>query len=186
MSLSRRDFLKVSGLTLASTLLTQIGISPTLAKEVIPLRIRKAKVTFTICPFCAVGCGLLVHTEDNKVLYSEGNPDHPINEGSACAKGSALFAIPNVERRVTHVLYRAPHSEQWEVKSWDWALPEIAKRIKKTRDKYFITKENGVIVNRCESIACLGGAAHENEECYLLIKLMRALGLVYIEHQARI
>jgi formate dehydrogenase major subunit len=186
LSLSRRDFLKVSGLTLASTLLTQIGISPTLAKEVVPLRIRKAKITFTICPFCAVGCGLLVHSEDNKVLYSEGNPDHPINEGSACAKGSALFAIPNVDRRVTYVLYRAPNSEQWEVKSWDWALPEIAKRIKETRDKHFITKENGVTVNRCESIACLGGAAHGNEECYLLIKLMRALGLVYIEHQARI
>ncbi len=157
-----------------------------LAAEVVPLRIRKAKVTATICPFCAIGCGLLAHSEGNKVIYSEGDPDHPINEGSACAKGSALFAIPNVQRRITNVLYRAPNSDHWEAKSWQWAIPEIAKRIKKTRDENFTTTEEGVTVNRCEGIAYLGGAAHDNEDCYLLVKLMRALGLVYIEHQARI
>lgn len=187
MPLTRRDFLKASSVGVAASLLTEFGLDvAALAKETVPLRIHKAKQTFTICPFCAVGCGLLVHSEGNKVLFSEGNPDHPINEGSACAKGSALFAVPKAERRVTRVLYRAPHSDHWEEKSWEWALPRIAQRIKETRDKNFITKEGGVTVNRCEAIAALGGAAHDNEECYALVKLWRALGLVYIEHQARI
>ena len=122
----------------------------------------------------------------------EGDPDHPINRGAACSKGASLPQLHTVDgkinpRRLTKVLYRAPGSSQWETKSWDWAIEEIAKRIKATRDATWVTKdEAGYTVNRTEGVASVGGAALDNEECYLLVKMLRALGLVYVEHQARI
>jgi formate dehydrogenase major subunit len=98
----------------------------------------------------------------------------------------SLYQVVVNDRRLRNVLYRAPGSDQWEEKSWEWALPEIAKRIKKTRDASLIHKEGNRIVNRTDGIACLGGAALDNEECYLYSKLARALGITYLEHQARI
>jgi formate dehydrogenase major subunit len=97
-----------------------------------------------------------------------------------------LYQVAVNERRAQKVLYRAPGSDHWEEKSWEWAIPEIAKRIKQTRDATFRKEENGKIVNRTEGIACLGGAALDNEECYLYSKLARAMGVTYLEHQARI
>jgi formate dehydrogenase major subunit len=148
--------------------------------------------TPTICPFCAVGCGLIVAAEGNRVVNVEGDPDHPINQGSLCSKGMSLAQLNTVDgevnpRRLQKVKYRAAGSSQWEEKEWHWAIEEIAKRIKKTRDDHFIATDNeGHTVNRLEAIASLGGAALDNEECSLIVKAMRALGLVYIEHQARI
>jgi len=134
-----------------------------------------------------VGCGILVTVKDNKIVKVEGDPDHPINRGSLCSKGSALFQIPNNDKRLSKVLYRAPGSGRWEVKSWDWALDKIARNIKDTRDKGFLrTNAKGQVVNRVENIASLGGAGLDNEEVYSLVKFKRALGLVYLEHQARI
>jgi formate dehydrogenase major subunit len=160
-------------------------------KKRFPLR-KAIGETPTICPFCGVGCGLIVAAQGNRVVNIEGDPDHPINQGSLCSKGMSIAQLNTVDgkinpRRLQTVKYRAPGSSHWEDKSWDWALEEIAKRVKAARDQHFIEKDGeGRIVNRLETIASLGGAALDNEECSLITKAMRSLGLVYFEHQARI
>ena len=135
-----------------------------------------------------MGCGIIVHSRSAKVINAEGDPDHPINQGSLCSKGSALYQLTgNNENRLTKPLYRAPYSTKWKEVSWDFALDRIAKNIKKSRDASFRVKNSkGQIVNRTEGIASVGSAAMDNEECYIYQKFLRALGLVYIEHQARI
>jgi formate dehydrogenase major subunit len=126
-------------------------------------------------------------TKTGKVIYSEGDADHPINGGSLCAKGSSLYQVAQNDKRITKVLYRAPNSDKWQTKSWDWAYKEIAKRVKQSRDKSFTpTNEKGQVVNRCNGIASVGSAALDNEECWLYQTMLRSLGIVYIEHQARI
>jgi formate dehydrogenase major subunit len=148
--------------------------------------------TPTICCFCAVGCGAIVASQGDRVVNIEGDPDHPINQGSLCSKGMALAQLNTVDgevnpRRLQKVKYRASGSSIWEDKDWGWAITEIASRVKQTRDAHFIeTDGDGRTVNRVEAIASLGGAALDSEECSLIVKAMRALGLVYIEHQARI
>lgn len=191
MELSRRDFLKLSGVS-AGGLLLPAGVTATaLAQETFPLH-KAIGETPTICCFCGVGCGALVAARGNRVVNLEGDPDHPISQGSLCSKGLAMAQLNTVDgqvnpRRLQKVQYRAPGSDHWEEKSWDWALEQIAQRIKKTRDGYFMEKDSeGRTVNRVEAIASLGGASLDNEECSLIVKAMRALGLVYIEHQARI
>jgi formate dehydrogenase major subunit len=192
MKLSRRDFLKLSGATTGSLLLPT-GAALAAKGKTFPLH-KPIGETPTICCFCAVGCGAIVASAprpDGKleVVNLEGDPDHPINQGTLCCKGQALAQI-NLDvgkKRLTKPLYRAPGSSEWEEKSWEWAIEEIAKRIKATRDQHFIVQDDeGRTVNRLEAIASLGGAALDNEECSLIVKAMRALGLVYIEHQARI
>ena len=137
-----------------------------------------------------------------RLLSVVGDPDNPINEGCACSKGSAMFNLREIyepetghqvvnPKRVQKPLYRAPGSEKWEEKEWDWILDEIAQRIKQTRDASFIHKEKiadgtEIIVNRTEKIASIGGSGLDNEECYLLTKMMRSLGVVFLETQARI
>jgi formate dehydrogenase major subunit len=128
----------------------------------------------------------VVSTRGGKVINIEGDPGHPISEGTLCSKGASGIQVVNNSRRLQKVLYRKPHGTAWEEKTWDWALERIAARVKETRDKSFKTNVNGSTVNRTEAVACLGGSALDNEEAYLLVKLMRALGLVYIEHQARL
>ena len=187
MSTSRRQFLKRSSTGIVAGI-GLFGITPTVSASPPDLKLKtfKCKETTTICPYCGVGCGQIVSARDDKVINIEGDPDHPINEGALCSKGSALYQVANNERRLKKVLYRAPGSDKWEEKDWDWAIEKIAARIKKTRDKTFIGKEKGKVVNRTDGIACLGGAALDNEECYLLSKTARALGITYLEHQARI
>ncbi len=139
-----------------------------------------------ICPFCAVGCGVIAAVENGKVTNVEGDPDHPINQGRLCSKGSALLQEHDNPLRQTKVLYRAPYATQWQPLSWDEALPRIAANIKRTRDAGFVERDGEVLVNRCESIAHMGSSAIKNEEAYLVTKFCRALGLVYQEHQARL
>lgn len=150
------------------------------------LRVRYAKEWWTICPYCAVGCGAIVSVRDGEVINIEGDPDHPINRGSLCSKGAAMYQIANNERRLTKVRYRAPYSAEWQEISWREAIQKIAKRVKRTRDETFQAREGANVVNRTMGIAGLGGAALDNEECYTYSKLARALGMVYLEHQARI
>jgi len=190
MELSRRDFLKTSGAGIGGIfLLGALSDGVALASPIkrIPLK-KKGKETATICPYDASGCGFLVATENGKVINIEGDPDHPINRGAACAKGASMRQLSaDNPWRLSKVLYRGPGGTDWQEKSWDWTLDTIARRIKDTRDAAFIEKDGkGNLVNRTEAIACLGGSALDNEECYLLVKLARALGLVYIEHHARI
>jgi len=141
----------------------------------------------TICPYCGCGCGLVVTTVDGKITNTEGDPDHPINEGALCSKGQSLYQVANNERRLDKVLHRAPGASEWEEVSWGEALDAIAAKIKATRDAHFTEQDgDGNVVNRVDAIGLMGSAALDNEECYALSKLARAMGLVYIEHQARI
>jgi formate dehydrogenase major subunit len=180
---SRRQFLKgLTTGTVAVGALTQAGCGP----AVPPIKTRGATNTTTVCPFCGVGCGQVVSTRAGKVIHIEGDPGHPISEGTLCSKGASGIQVVNNSRRLQKVLYRKPNGAKWEEKSWDWAFERIAARVKETRDKSFKTTIDGRVVNRTEAIACLGGSALDNEEAYPLAKLMRALGLVYLEHQARL
>jgi len=186
--LSRRDFLKLSGGTTAGLVLFGKLGPAKLAPSVSSFSLKK-KIgeKISICPFDATGCGFIVASEGGKITNIEGDPEHPINRGGACSKGASLYQIANNERRLSQVLYRAAGGTKWEEKSWEWALDEIAKKIKTTRDANWKEKDkDGYVVNRTEAIASLGGAGLDNEECYLLSKAMRALGLVYLEHQARL
>ena len=201
MGVSRRDFLKLSG---GTVLLGSLGVNLDPAKAYAQgLRIKDAKQTTTICPYCSVGCGIIVHAANGKVINTEGDPDHPINEGTLCSKGASLMQIVDNEKRVLKPMYRAPGAAEWKEVEWDWALDKIARNIKDSRDRTFKTvskskvkekKPDGTekevekefVVNRTDGIAHVGSAALDNEECYVIQKLVRSWGLVYIEHQARI
>ncbi len=186
MNVSRREFLKLSGVTAGGLLLP--GGAALAATPRIPLH-KPVGETPTICCFCGVGCGAIVASgPDGKVVNVEGDPDHPINRGTLCSKGAALAQI-NLDpggKRLKEPLYRAPGSLEWKAISWDEAIDKIARNIKDLRDEHFEEDVGGQVVNRLRAIASLGGAAHDSEECALIVKAMRALGLVFIEHQARI
>ena len=185
MDVSRRGFLKISGTALMAS---GIGISlKPVAAHAQPLKIKYAKETTTICPYCAVGCGIIVSARDGKVINTEGDPDHPINRGSLCSKGGSIYQLSVNKNRLDKPLYRAPYSDKWEEKSWEWMLDKIAHNIKKSRDASFTaTNAKGQVVNHTNGIASIGSAAMDNEECFIYQKFLRGLGLVYIEHQARI
>jgi len=189
MGVTRRKFLKLSGATAAGLALSHLGFDlsevETYAQE---LSIQGAKETTSICCYCSVGCGIIVHTDaQGKVINMEGDPDHPISQGSLCAKGAASYQIAVNENRLKKVRYRAPYSDQWKDVSWEWALDKITANIKKSRDASFMGKNGqGQVVNRTNGIASVGSAALDNEECWLYQKFLRSLGLIYIEHQARI
>jgi len=188
MDFTRRQFLKISGAVAATLAVVELGFDEkgAMAKSK-EFKIAELKPTATICPYCSVGCGILVYSTGDDVIYTEGDPDHPINEGTLCSKGTTVRQVYTSENRITKPMYRAPGSAKWEEVDWDWALEKVAQNIKETRDRTFVHKDNGMIVNRTDAIAYLGGAALDNEECHLLQKLFRAgLGLSYIEHQARI
>lgn len=200
--ITRRDFLKVSGG--ATGLFAAAGLfggnMKPLQAEIVDERPKWVKETYTICPYDASGCGFICYTDAaGNLVNLEGDPDHPVNRGGACSKGASIAQLHNGTvdpdtgiaginpRRLTNVLYRAPNATDWEEKSWDWALDKIARNLKNTRDaNWEATNSKGNMVNRTTAIASVGGAAHDNEECYMLSKMLRSLGLVYIEHQARI
>lgn len=194
MGVTRREFFVVSGLIGAGVALSNLGVDmgpvKAFAADLKIDKMKTAKATTSVCAYCSVGCGLIVSTDPKtgKIINIEGDSDHPINEGALCAKGSALFqttaANPN---RLSKVLYRAPYSDKWQEKSWDWAINEIAKKVKATRDAGFVEKnDKGQVVNRVENIVHLGSSNIDNEEIAALNLLVRSLGLVYIDHQARI
>jgi formate dehydrogenase major subunit len=185
MDVTRRGFLKISGATaLAGGL--GLPLKPGTAHAQ-PPKIAYTKETTTICPYCAVGCGIIVHTREGRVINTEGDPDHPINQGSLCPKGSSLYQLSDNRNRLTKPLYRAPNAKEWKEVSWEWAFDKIAENIKTVRDASFMQKnEKGETVNRTDAIASVGSAAMDNEECYLYQKFLRSIGLVYLEHQARI
>ncbi len=151
-------------------------------------RIRDARMVHSVCPYCAVGCGLNVYVKDGRVIDIEGNPESPINHGTLCPKGSATFQYTVNTSRLTEVLYRAPFSDHWEVRPLDWAMERIAQRVKEARDETFVERlPDGREVNHTPGIASLGGATLDVEENYLIKKLFGAgLGIISIENQARI
>lgn len=185
MRMTRRCFLKISGAVVAAS---GIGISiKPVAAYAKPLKIKYTKETTTTCPYCSVGCGIIISTAEGKVINTEGDPNSPINAGALCSKGSSLYQMNVNVNRLDKPLYRAPYASEWTEVSWEWALDKIAKNVKKSRDASFqATNAKGQVVNRTVGIASVGSAALDNEECFLYQKFLRGLGLVYIEHQARI
>jgi formate dehydrogenase major subunit len=151
-------------------------------------RLRGATVTESVCPYCAVGCGQLIFTKGGALIDIEGDPESPISGGHLCPKGANAFQLAVNSHRVSNVLYRAPYSDRWETKTLDWAMDQIAQRVKATRDADFTTRdEQGRLLNSVRSIGTLGGASLDNEENYLIKKLFGGgLGVVSIENQARI
>ncbi len=151
-------------------------------------RLRGATVTPGICPYCAVGCGQLIFSKGGELINIEGNPDSPISVGHLCPKGANAYQLSVNAHRVREVLYRAPYSDQWETRTLDWALDQIAQRVKATRDADFTERdEQGRLLNSVRSIGSLGGATIDNEENYLIKKLLGGgLGVLSIENQARI
>jgi len=185
MDVSRRGFLKISGAVLATTGLG-VSLKPVSAYAQ-PLKVKYAKETTTICPYCSVGCSIIVSTRQGKVVNTEGDPDSPINRGSLCSKGGSIYQMAVNENRLGKPLYRAPFATEWKEVDWEWALEKIAENVKRSRDVSFkATNEKGELVNRTEGIASVGSAAMDLEECFTYQKFLRGLGLVYIEHQARI
>ena len=183
MSISRRDLLSTIGTT---TAVGTLGLPGVASAVPLPARVKTGKETTTICPYCGVGCGLIVTVNGDKVVNTEGDPDHPINRGALCSKGAALSRIFENPHRLTRVLYRAPGAVQFAPKPGRGAVRDSGKRVKATGDATFQQKDGDVVVNRTTGMACFGGASLDNEEAYLLGKLMRAVGLTNIEHQARI
>jgi formate dehydrogenase major subunit len=192
--LNRRDFLRAGGFSLGSLLGLGMDLRAAQA-DVRRLKIAHAREVPSICPYCAVGCGQLISARDGKVINIEGNPESPISRGTLCPKGAATYQLAVNPLRIQKVLYRKRGGTEWEEKPLGWAMDQIADRVKKTRDATFREKatvkdrdgkEVEKTVNHTLGIASLGGATMNNEWNYVQAKLMRALGVVFIENQARI
>ncbi len=185
MEVTRRGFLKLSSAVAAAGGLG-ISLKPVTAHAQ-PLKIQYAKETTTICPYCSVGCSIIVSVRRGVVVNTEGDPDSPINRGSLCSKGGSIYQMAVNENRLGKPLYRAPFATEWKEVDWEWALEKIAHNVKESRDKSFKSKnDKGETVNSTDGIASVGSAAMDLEECFTYQKFLRGLGLVYIEHQARI
>src|SRR5437667_12830446 len=191
MEVSRRDFLRFSvgaagGTALAGLVGSGVNLGPVVAQAQ-ELRIKNAKVTPSVCPYCSVGCGTLIHTVNGQIVNIEGDPRSPHNEGTLCPKGAAIFQLHVNPNRPTQVLHRAAGATDWEVWDLDRAMDRVAELVKKTRDETFVERlENGKRVNCTTAIFSLGGATLDNEWNHIQQKLMRGLGVVAIENQARI
>src|SRR3954467_4920558 len=190
--LSRRQFLQVSSSSVAGgpALGSPLGLGASLAPATAraqALRIREAKATPSVCPYCSVGCALIVHTIGNDIVNIEGDKRSPNNAGRSCTKAAAPYQLLRNPNRATRVLHRKPGAGDWEEVELDWAMDRITELVKKTRDETFIERlDDGTLVNQTTGIFSLGGATLDNEWNHLQQKLMRGLGAVAIENQARI
>lgn len=192
MELSRRQFFQTSATALATTAFGfDLGRAQARAKQ---LKIARTTQTASVCPYCAVGCSVVIHTLGDKadnvapaVVHIEGDTESPINRGTLCSKGISLKEYVVNDRRLTQPLYRAPGATAWEPMSWDDAIERMARRIKDSRDAGFIDRdEQGRTVNRLENVALIGGCTDTNEINYLLGKFRFGLGIATYENQARL
>ena len=190
MQISRRGFLKLSAVGVS---VLGFDLKPAQAATR-QLKIRNAREYRTICPYCAVGCGTIAYVHGsgglntkNTIVHVEGDPDNPINGGTLCPKGASQMQLAISPRLQKGPKLRRAGAAEWEEVDWDFAMDWFARRFKESRDRTFVEKDDeGRTVNRCEGIAWVGSATVTNEDAYLITKTMRAFGLVYIDHQARI
>ena len=191
MDFSRRDFLRASTSAVAGTAIGSlvglgINLGPTTARAQ-ELRIKNASAVPSVCPYCSVGCATLVHTVNGRIVNIEGDPRSPHNEGTLCPKGAAIYQLHINPNRPTQVLHRAPGASDWEVWDLERAMDRVAELVKKTRDETFIERlPDGTLINSTTAVFSLGGATLDNEWNHIQQKLMRGLGIVPIENQARI
>lgn len=195
MQVTRRQFFKVCAGGLGSSSLAMLGFAPGNAlAEVRSFKLTRTTETRNTCPYCSVGCGILIYSLGDKaknvhakVVHIEGDPDHPVNRGTLCPKGVGLLDFVHSPNRLKHPEYRAPGSKEWTRISWDEAFTRIGKLMKEDRDKNFIAKNNdGATVNRWVTTGFLAASASSNESGYLTHKVVRSLGMLAFDNQARV
>ena len=193
--ISRRQFFKVTGATLASSSMALMGFSPTeVLAEVRQFKLAQTTVARQTCTYCSVGCGILMYSlGDNaknakrSVIHVEGDADHPVNRGTLCPKGAGLLDFVNSPNRLRYPEYRAPGSDKWERISWDDALERLARLLKEDRDANFVQKTaDGKVVNRWTTTGMLAASAASNEAGYITHKVARSWGLLAFDNQARV
>ncbi len=193
MALSRRSFLKVSAAGGLGISALGFDLKPAYAASR-QLKIRNAKEYKTVCPYCAVGCGTIAYVHGsgglntvNTIVHVEGDPDNPINGGTLCPKGASQMGLALSPRLRKSPMLREAGATEWREVDWDFAMDWFARKFKDSRDNTFVERdEQGRTVNRCEGISWVGSATVANEDAYLITKTMRGMGLIYIDHQARI
>ena len=195
MQLNRRQFFKVCAVTVGSSSLTKLGFTPSNAlAEVREFKLTRATETRNTCPYCSVSCGLLIYSlgdgsknTKSEIIHIEGDPDHPINRGTLCPKGAGLLDFVHSTTRLKYPEYRAPGSKQWQRITWDDAFSRIAKLMKEDRDKNFLAQnDKGATVNRWTSTGFLAASASSNETGYLTHKIVRSMGMLAFDNQARV
>ena len=195
VQLSRRQFMKVTGTTLAGSSLALMGFSPATAlAEVRQFKLTQATVTRQTCTYCSVGCGILMYALGDgakntrqSLIHVEGDPDHPVNRGTLCPKGAGLLDIVHSPNRLLYPEYRAPGSSEWKRMSWDEALTRITQHLKSDRDANFVEKTaDGQTVNRWLTTGMLAASASSNEAGYITHKVARSWGLLAFDNQARV
>lgn len=181
MNLSRRQFIKLSGSTLA-ILSAGLNFDVEEAKATgYALKLRDTTEYPSICHFCSGGCGIILHVREENLINLEGDPDHPTNKGSLCPKGAALGQVRGNPRRIMNPMYRAAGASEWQDISWEAAIDKIAHKIKDVRDNHWLAN-----INCTDALGLLGSAELDNEECYIMTKFIRLMGSNYNEHQARV
>lgn len=195
MQVTRRQFFKVCAAGVSGSSLAVLGFSPTDAlAEVRAFKLARTTETRNTCPYCSVGCGILIYSLGDKsknahaeIIHIEGDPDHPVNRGTLCPKGAGLLDFVHSPNRLQYPEYRTPGSKEWKRMSWDEAFTRIAKLMKEDRDKNFIAKnDKGEVVNRWVSTGMLAASASSNETGYLTHKIARSLGMLAFDNQARV
>ena len=194
MESTRRGFLKATALGGVGLSVLGFDLTPAYA-QARELKIARTTETRSTCPYCSVSCGVIIHTLGDRsrnvapgVVHVEGDPDHPINQGTLCPKGITLKQNIVNDRRLTKVRYRAPGSSVWEEKGWEWAIDRIARLLKTTRDTRLRRQDaSGRTINTLSAVGVIGGCTDTNEVNYLLVKAFRAgMGVIPLEQQARI
>ena len=195
MAFTRRQFFKLSASGIGATSLTALGFSPAeVLADVRTFKLARTTETRNTCPYCSVGCGVILYSLGDKsknarseIIHVEGDPDHPVNRGTLCPKGSALLDFVHSPGRLRFPEYRAPGSDKWERVTWDFAMDRIARLMKDDRDRSFIQKNAaGATVNRWTTVGFLAASASSNESGYITGKVIRALGGLAIDNQARV
>jgi len=197
MNLSRRGFVKLTGATLAASTLDAMGFGfagEALAAAVRPFKLTAATETRNTCTYCSVACGILIYSLGDRaknahshIMHIEGDPDHPVNRGTLCPKGSALLDVVHAPTRLQVPKYRAPGSSEFKPVSWDFALNRIATLMKQDREANFIAKNAaGTTVNRWLTTGMLAASASSNETAYLTWKVARSFGMLVFDNQARV